>query len=112
MRNWTNFALSAGLLTLACACGGSGDDGEPGGGGTTGGTGPGTGTGTGSGGLACSVVERGLPVSGSSGSQPAIHWTGDGYAVAWTDVSGVDTDIRLALLTPDGAVQADTEIAG
>lgn len=120
MRKRTIFLISAGLLALAGACD---DDGGGGGGGAAGappgtggsagsvsgaggGTGGGTGGGAGGGAsAACSVVARGLPVGPATASQPALLWTGSGYAIAWTEANGGDKDIRFALLDAEGTME-------
>jgi len=116
MRNSTTFLLSVGLAALASACGGAGTGDDAGAGGGTGtGTGTDTGagagsTGTGATGSACALVTKGAPVSEGLGAAPSLLWTGDQYAVAWTDTSKDDGDIHLAMIGPDGAKKSEVEI--
>lgn len=114
MRNRTTFLLCVGVAALAWGCAGTGTGDDPGAGADTSGDGSGSGTGTGTGatGGDCSLVAQGLPVSEGLGAAPSLLWTGERYAVAWTDLTADDGDIRFAMVGADGAKQGEVEIAG
>src|SRR5262245_61037062 len=103
MRGWIVAPICAGLFVIAPACD---DDNEGSGAGSIAGGGaggpaldggPGDAGDAGAGG-SCALAASRLPVSAGLGSTPSIAWTGERYAVAWTDLEDAGGGIRLATL--------------